>query len=363
MSKDDDIKREELLRIANLVRPALAAQAYIPALTHISFDGRSATTFNDISAISVRCPLEVKRLIPGELMIRALGSFNAESVLMQEDKDGAVVISSGRSKVKLPTLALDKFPLTLPEGKASEIALTAGIMAGIKQCLISVGADPTHPAQMGVTLDVDGKGRAVLYSTDNFTISRYQTNEEIELPGDAPVILPTFFCEQLVRLASAFPRAEAALLLRPGALIAEFGNDLATLFSKTLVDLEPLDFPKIIKQHVDLVELTDLLSDIPAGFDAALDRALLVLSQEPDKATSLECSGDRITMESSSALGDSTDRFSFKSEEVKRFKVDPVHLARAVKSCAKMAPLPRVLVLADEKAQFIHLVAHVVQGK
>jgi hypothetical protein len=33
--KNDDINREALLKIANLVRPALAAQPYIPALTHI----------------------------------------------------------------------------------------------------------------------------------------------------------------------------------------------------------------------------------------------------------------------------------------------------------------------------------------
>jgi DNA polymerase III sliding clamp (beta) subunit (PCNA family) len=365
MSKDnEDTKREELLRIANLVRPALAAQAYIPALTMVRFDGRSATAFNDISAISVRCALDVKRLLPGELLIRALSSFNAESVLLQETKEGeAVVISSGRSKVKLPTLPLDKFPLVWPDGKAVEIDLTASILQGIKQCLVSVGNDPTHPAQMGVTLDVDKGGWAVLYSTDNYTISRYQTTSHVELPGDSPIILPTFFCEQLVKIAAAFPEAQAALLLRPGSIVAEFGNDLVTLFSKTLVDLEPLDFPRIIDKHVEMKKIEDDLDDIPAGFDAALDRALLVLSQEGDKATRIDTDAERFTMTSTSPMGDATDRFSGVRGTGQSFSVDPAHVARAVKHCAKMSFGSRVLVLADADACFVHLVAHVSGGK
>ena len=160
----------------------LATQAYIPALTHIQFDGEYATTYNDISAISVRAKVDVEACLPGDLLIRALNSFGAENIAFQQGpKDDSLVISSGRSKLKLPVLPLSAFPYEAPDTKkASEIVLDHSILKGIERCLLSVGNDPTHPAQMGVTLDADDKGNAVLFSTDNFTISRYQTKSKIE---------------------------------------------------------------------------------------------------------------------------------------------------------------------------------------
>jgi DNA polymerase III sliding clamp (beta) subunit (PCNA family) len=354
--------RENLIKIANLVRPALASQAYIPALTHIRFDGQQATAYNDISAISVRCDLDAKRLIPGELLIKALGSFNGESIVIQDGKDGAVVVKSGRSQVKMPTLELAQFPLELPKGKAPEIEVTADILRGIQRCLVSVGNDPTHPAQMGITLDVGPEGNAVLYSTDNFTISCYETNSDITLPGDAPIILPRFFCEQLLKLKSAFPDAEAALLLYDGAIVAELGNDLALIFSKTLVDVEPMDFPKVVKKHCDLNSLGKELQEIPPGFDEALERALLVLSGEVDKATKITPGDGVFAMHSSSSMGDAEDRFSkFEPPDMPAFHVDPTHLSRAGALCDKMAFLPRVVVMGGDNGKFVHLISHVAK--
>lgn len=360
MSDKDSTNREELLKIAGLVRPALASQPYIPALTHICFNGFLACAYNDIAAISVQCTLDVKRCIPGEMLIKTLGSFAGDNVLLQEGKGGALVISSGRNKVTLPTLGNDKFPLTWPSGAAPEIGLDDEIMKGIQRCLLSVGSDPTHPAQMGVTLDVDSKSNAVLFSTDNHTISRYQTATKIELPGDAPVILPTFFCEQLLRLQAAYPKAERALLMRAGSLVAEFGNDRATLFSKTLVDQVPLDFPKVINRMCDLAALREMTTEIPAGFDSALDRAMLVLSGEVDKATKIIPGDGVFSMHSSSSFGDADDRLKFDSKgEDTFFLIDPSHMARAAKSCSKMAFLTRALVMTDADHQFMHLIAHV----
>lgn len=357
--------RETLIKTANLVRPALASQAYIPALTHIRFDGKHATAYNDIAAISVRCDLDAQRLIPGEMLIRALGSFQGESIIMQEDSKGAVIVKSGRSKMTLPTLPIEKFPLELPTiNAAAEIALTADIRKAIQRCLMSVGNDPTHPAQMGVTLDFDGDSCAVLYSTDNVTISQCQTDTRVELPGDVPLILPTFFCEQLLKLAGAFPGADATLYLYDGALLAEFNETggrarVALVFSKVLVDQEPLEFPKIMAKHCDVAALKGL-AEIPAGMDEALDRAMLVLGGEMDKATRIEQKEDSFTMQSSSQLGDADDRFKFDHDDREPFSVDPGLLARGAKACSKMAFLPRVLVLANEDQSLIHIISHVV---
>lgn len=353
--------RDELLKVAALVRPALSNQAYIPALTHICFDGGKATTYNDVASISVKCNVGLGLCVPGELLIKALGSFNAETVLLQEDaKTGNLVVSSGRSKMKVPTLPMADFPLQMPTGKPEVIELSDEVLAGVRRCLFSVGTDPTHPAQMGVTMDTED-GRCVLYSTDNFTISRCLTNTKLKLPGDSPVILPTFFCDQLLALAKAFPKEDIDLLVYAGALVAKFGN-VATLMTKTLVDTVPMDFPAVISKHLDMSKVSKSLFSIPVTLDACFNRALLVLSSEADKATKVSSSPHGLELFSKSQLGDALDEVELPEGgpdcRKLEFHVDPSLVVRAIKVCGSMAVYPRVLVLASDDAKFVHLVAH-----
>lgn len=366
MSDDISINREALLKLLNLVRPSLSTLDYLPILQHIRIADGELLAHNDISAISARIPdLELGCCVPGEVLIRALGSFNAEKVMLQPDEKGStILVVSGRSKVKVPTMALKDFPFTMPEAtkKTPVLKLAADVLVGIQRCLISVGNDPTHPATMGVTLDQED-GHAVLYATDNVTISRFETRSEISLPGDAPIILPTFFCEQLISLAKQCDGA-VELELHPGALVAIFydkeGNDQITLFTKVLVDLVPLEFNKIINRYCKLSGIAAKMHPIPASFDAAFSRALLVLSAERDKATKISSTDSALKLLSTSAMGEATDTIAFDgaSGETPDFHIDPSLVARALKPCTEMGLFKQVMVLGDEKAQFIHLIAH-----
>ena len=130
------------------------------------------------------------------------------------------------------TLAVADFPFSGPKGKYTSITLDRNVLKGIERCLAGVGSNITHPEQMGVTLGADADG-AVLYSTDNVTMSRYQTTADISLPGDAPVIMPTAFCENLLQVASAFPEAPVVLDVYVDALLARIGG-AARVFSRML---------------------------------------------------------------------------------------------------------------------------------
>lgn len=365
MSDKTTSNRESLLKITALVRPALATLGYIPALQHISFDGRYATAFNDVSAISARMQLDLERCVPGELLIRALQSFSAENVAFIEGKNGALKLSAGRSSMTLPTLPLKNFPLEWPQGKSQEIELDHAILKGIDRCLMNVGKDPTKPEQMGVTLDIDDEGRAVLFSTDFFSMSRYQTKSKIRLPGDSPVILPTFFCTQALALAKAYEKEVPVLYIHADSLVLEFG-DSARLLTRTLVELEPPDFPKILSRFFKLEGIKSKLTEIPDAFDAALGRALLVLDGEADKITEVEID-DGLVLHSTSAMGDADDRIPFKAEDdlgaPERFYIDPQLTARGSKPCALIGFLNKAVLLADSEAAFLHLVSYLKKSK
>jgi DNA polymerase-3 subunit beta len=355
VSKDNEIDREALLRVANHVRPAVAAQPYIPALTHIFFDGSHALASNDVAAISVRCDIHVGRLLPGDLLIRALSSFAGDSVLLQPDA-GALVLSSGRSKVKLPVLPLEDYPFEMPTDDGHTIELGASSVEAIKRCLFAVGTDAKRPEQMGVTMEEDG-GCAVFYSTDNFTMTRAQAQDEVKMPGGSPVILPTFFCEQVVRLSAAFKETEVDLVVYPGGLLAEIGRH-AKVFSKTLVDMEPLNFPAVFKKMVGSEkDLSAALGKIPDGMDAALDRAVMVLGGDRS-GTKLSPGDGAFAMASEGPMGAADDRLRFDGRtDAEPRSVDPSLLARGAKVCTRMAFMPRCMALSDDSGSFVHLVS------
>lgn len=349
--------RDALLKLATLVRPALSTQSFIPALTHIQFDGRWATTYNDVTAISVASDADIDACVPGELLIKALSGMNSDTVLVQRDEKGDHIrISAGRSKLKLPALPTSVFPLRMPTDKGAVVELDREIIDGIRRCLFSVGADPTHPSQMGVTLEVEN-GYAVLYSTDNFSISRCQTKSKVRLPADAPIIMPTLFCDQLLALSKAFPDEDVDLLLHSGAIVAVFGKK-AKLMSKLVVDLEPLDFSQILSKHLQVDDVKKKLSKLPVAFDSAWNRALLVLAGEADKAT-MVAGGGRLLLTSKSALGEAEDELEIDGPLPKKdFYVDPTLVVRAAKMCGSIAFYERVMVLASDDATFVHLIAH-----
>lgn len=349
-----DIIREHLLQSLNLAKAAVAGQAYVPALTHFAFDGWGVLAYNDVSAIGIHAPIDLPVCLPADMLIKTLNSMTAEKVLITETDDGAVVVAAGRSKVKLPYLKLEAFPFEFPPVCWEDgFIVTADMLKGIEKCLVGVGTDPTHPAQMGVTLEATGRG-CTLYSTDNFTISRYQSNANVKLPGDIPIILPAFFCNQLIALSKAFADEEIVVGLPKGAICANFGGQ-AMLFTKLLVDLEPMDFSRILNKYLQ-GSGPDKAVDIPNGFESALDRALLILSTEMDKATKITIEDGKMKLFSSSGQGESSDVLAFDFDDAPSFLADPALVSRASKICRKMLPLEKVMLLAD--GQFLHLIAH-----
>lgn len=360
MSDKTNIERKALTEVVNLVKPALSTAAYIPALTHICFDGEYATAYNDVAAISIKSPMDLECCLPGDLLARTLNSFAATHVALQPGSGSEVVMSSGRSKIKMPTLPVDQFPFTLPENGKGGFDVTAEMLKGIDRCLISVGNDPTHPAQMGITLDVDEDGHAVLFSTDNFSISRYQTKSKIDLPGDSPVILPTFFCSQLLLLGKAFPDADIDLSMVPGGVMATIGRNKAYLFTKTMLDLEPLDFPRIVNDNVKLAGLKGRAGKLPDAWEGAIQRALLVVATEVDKSTKFNADGEDLKMVTASPIGESVDTVTLEVDQFPKgaFHVDPSLIARASKVCALIELGERTLIMADAEAKFVHLIAH-----
>ncbi len=358
------IDRKTLLSIATLVRPALATAAYIPSLTHIFFDAKSKTAkaYNDVACISVMADLgDFNGCLPGELLIKALNSFSSDTVSVEQLEDGHAIIKSGRSKLKLATLAADKFPLPKTRLTNDIFEIDASIIKGVQMCLMSVGNDPTHAAQMGVTLDCDDEGAAVLFSTDNATLSRYQTDTAVKLPGGSPVIMPTFFCQQLINLWNLFPEEGMKMMVGSDFIMANVGKNKASLLSKVPPDLEALDFAGRFKKIINLDVLGKEAVEIPPAWDAVFQRAMLVLDGEVDKITELRAVDGTIRAHTETPVGQADDQMACEDLAdmlLEKTLIDPSLILRASKHAARILFTNKVTALISADQNFVHLIAH-----
>jgi DNA polymerase III sliding clamp (beta) subunit (PCNA family) len=352
------VNRTNLLKCLQLARPALSSQDYIPAYSHFRVAGGEVTAYNDVSAIAVTTDLDLDVCLPGDLLIKTLGTFTATDVALARLEAGAYQLSSGRSKIKLPTIAVADFPLKWPKESADPVVLDDGILRGIELCLPGVGSDPSHPAQMGVTLDEQGEHDAVLFATDNATITRYVVKSDVALPGSSPVILPTFFCEQLLALAKAFPKAERLLHVLDGALVVEIGDE-ARLMTRQLVEIEALDFRAVLRRSGIDDSTKKKAASLPPGWDSALQRAMLVMAMEVDKVVTLGIAGDQLEMTAKAATGELSELLEFDGDiPTTPVRVDPALMLRASRACTGLQVGKSGMVMFGEGGSLLTLVSY-----
>lgn len=353
------VKRDALQRVLALARPALANQPYIPALTHFCFADGGVTAYNDIAAIYVQMPHDLSLCLPGDLLLRTLATLPAGGeLLLRAAKDSAVQLTSGRTNLKVPMLPRLDFPLDWARdlGPAeATIELDNEMLVGIKRCLLAVGSNPHFPEQMGVTLDSVG-GKATLFSTDDSTISQYTTSSALKLPADAPAFLPTFFCEQAVALADAFPDDAVDLSLHAGALVLTVVGNKARLMQKVDMKITTPDFSAQVVKHT---RGSPAAADIPVGWEAALQRALLVQGASTTKATKVEAGDGGVVLTSMSQMGQADDFLGWAGKAPPdAVWLDPGLVVRGSKFTNRMAFGGQALLLRSADGKFTHLIAY-----
>ena len=356
-SASRSLSRKDLLAAISLVTPAVGSPTFVPILSHLCFDGASVTAYNDVVAISTRCEVDFAKSIPGDLLTKLLGSLASDDVSIQPDGDTEhVLIRSGRSKLTLPCLPAADYVFDFPDTEKAKFSVVATdeLIKGLDLCLLSVGNDPTHAAQLGITLTSKTGHHLASYSTDNFTMSRHIT--EGDFPEFEPIILPTDFCRALVTLANKFGGEEITLHFYDGAVKATVGT-YAQVFSKLVSTVVSHDFGpafnKFLGKAPEWVE-------IPPEWAACFDRASIVLRGEKDRVAKVSVDQVEAVIEATSKLGRSTDRVQVEGAAARQqeFGVDPDLVVRATKVSWCVFFGKQALAFTSKDGAFTHLVSH-----
>jgi DNA polymerase III sliding clamp (beta) subunit (PCNA family) len=354
-----EIDREDLQRALVTAAPALASSGIVAVLSHFCFRAGTVLAYNGAQAIEADCPdLGAAFALQGSTLLKMVNSLDTSKMAVT-DKTDHVLFKSGRSNLKLSALREDDFVAPFPDTSSADVhfKVTEDFLEGLRTCLVSVTDDASNPAMLGITFVADDS-EAALYSTDRKTITRFELTEfEDELPAGAPIILPTFFCQNLLSMAA---KSDGAIVfyLVDDALVAEFEN--GRLFTKLLSDADPIDYRGVISGYVDLDNMDEALT-VPTTLEAAIGRALVLYESDADKVTAVSITGSSMQLNSSTEGGQMKDTVKLADDTFGDVEtnVDPTLWGRALKNLSEFHVAETLTVFSTGGTKVVHLVAAV----
>jgi hypothetical protein len=270
------LNRKEFLGEIERVKPALGGAGGLAELTHLWFDGDQVQAFNIGLGLCAPLKTDFTGGVPGRLFISLLQSSSAEEIEVGEDGDCLEVVQ-GKSRTKLPMLAMDRNPWSERFGKppksAGCVPLTEELLDALRRVRIVKHKEPNRVEHYGITF-MASKEDMRLYTTDSRMLAR------IVVPGkfeDEDGVLPWAFAEQIIALCEPGAR----LYLSDDFLMATSNekDDGPRIYSTVLDASELMDLDGIIANFI--VE-NAASAPLPKGLGESLDRAALLSASSED---------------------------------------------------------------------------------
>ena len=292
-------EREKLVSILTDARPALSGGGILPELSHFWFDEKYVYAYD--GGLGVRLALETNLNcgVPGKVFYDLLKTSTLKEVFLDVVKE-TVVLQMGKAKVQVATLDKERgpwpFPASAPK-KAVSLTLTEEILVALRQVMFVKTSDATQAVHHGVVFE-PFDDHLELFTTDGNSMARVTVEEQ--LPEDVPrFVAPWGFLGRILELVEP----DSKLFILDDCLLAGGGD---VLICSNLLELP--DAPNLIKTLG--AHLTkDKPVALPAGFQAVLDRALILAGSEEPLLT-LTIDGETLRIEGDYDVGSVNEKLS-----------------------------------------------------
>ena len=343
--------RADLIEKLETVKPALAANQVSPLLTQFWFTGRQLMATNSHVSIAIPFETEFKGAVSAKLLdlLKVMGggvevevtNDGPNNIVVQHFNKTKTGLKPGKGQIRLAMQELDPqliFKVPSSEDGPLSKATIKELMDGVEHCLLSVGgADTASTEYLGITFekDPDNERRIVLYSTDSATICRAYVRSTNTLQIPKRSIVPTLFCEQMLRLYRAASKNDrvtfriAAIKIREGVTdrFAHFTVGSAVLLGRLLDTQTPLNFTNVLEYHLPK-QFEKALVEFPPRLRGALERASIVCDAQRN-STKIEVRRGSLTLHSVSDHEEVKDELQFADHDDISVSVEPRFLRRA----------------------------------
>lgn len=327
------MKRSELVKLLELVQPALSDTDLVPVFTHFMFCDGAVSASNDGLSIVARSKIVETDgtvfAVKGGTLLGLLKNSAGEDVVFAEGKEQDCVIKTGRSVFKLPYLTEDEFLFEEPlkDVWTSRVIVDESLLKGIEICLTTASTDQAAPAIMGVCFNITTD--LTLYSCDGDAITQY--NAVSPSKGEGVYMLPTGFCKALLKICRETQLATGTIEINDAWARAVVGG--FSIYGRLSENNAPLDHAKEIEQT--LTGKTKF-APLPDGFNEALGRARVVADPE-SKPTTLAIQGKKLLIETDTSVGIVRDELPVKGLDDVVALVHASLVQRSVVVCNQIA--------------------------
>jgi DNA polymerase III sliding clamp (beta) subunit (PCNA family) len=303
-----EIDKTEFATALNVAKHGTAQQKFIPILGHLCFDRKHVLAYNDNIAVQVALHTNLECAIDSDTLLSFVANTPGKPIKINVRSD-VIALQCGRTKLNVPYLPKSDFVFEMVSDRKLKAAtmkpkMAARFFDGLSKCLSSVSDNPQHRSQMGITLS-ERKGKLMMYSTNNRTISRCSIKGWSGI-GVTDLIMPTMFCRALLKARDVYADEAVSLRVGAGYITVRFG-DRAALYAKALDNTAPLDFEKVIKKHMGGV--LERSTAVNEEMRSVYKRAALMVARELDRSVEVVLNLRSMQVTARSKLGTMRDKY------------------------------------------------------
>lgn len=297
-------------------------------LSCFCFDDNKIKASNGVQSAEIDFETDITGMVDADLLNKLINKIPTDEFNYSVKDD--LEITFKRSKVELPLLDKSDFPTKQGEESLCSLELNDDFFKGLSRCSSIVSTKTNRPELLGVTLKVTDNN-IVLYSTNNFIISKYKVSMESPFEmEDVEILLPINFCNQLLKIYESY-KTDVRLYVYDSGVSCEFGSPVVfTASTSILTDITLLDFESILRKYENLQEV----NKIPINEDLTdcIDRVSLISDNSVDQKVSISVNDSIIKMESKSFAGNIVEDLDVGiTLDSKEFTVDPKFLLQSIK--------------------------------
>ena len=284
------VLQENLLRALSRTSRILSARPQLPVLSMALIEagpGRlTITTTNmettEIVSVAAKTEKEGSTCVSSRLLTELISSLRPDTVTLSVE-DGALLVSSGRTRATIPGAPSSEFPpVAVQEGKGTPIEKKE-ISAALSRVLFAAAIDDSRPLLTGVVLKKQ-KDDLVIAATDGYRLS--VSTVGLSFSEDDNLVVPARALAEVVKVGNEEKDADTLAFSKTadGQLLFTIGN---TQIITRLITGDYPAFEKIIpKAHTTslTIEAEALLRAVKTAAIFARDNANIIkIHVEKDK--------------------------------------------------------------------------------
>src|SRR6185369_11923543 len=169
------MKRAELVKLLELVQPALADTNLVPAYTCFMFRPKSICAYDDRLGIVAKVTgvSAAPFAVAGMTLLGLLQNSRADEVEFEVGDE--IIVRTGKSTIKLPYFTEEEYLFAEPNEKwGGEVAINEELIKGLEITMITSSKNQAEPAINGVCFNLKPKDHfdgCTLFSCDGDAIT------------------------------------------------------------------------------------------------------------------------------------------------------------------------------------------------